>query len=465
MPLGEYLPDPTEGVIRTEDLPQPRLRSRSRNFRHRRCPRCGRSAYRYDWGQRTLHDLGNLLSGRPHDLVVTYSKHRCDACPVRFCADLSDLADPGSHYTRRVVSLAVRLVVEDGLAYRAASWHLWRDHRVFVPFATVQNWVEAAGGEAAQRGEADHLDWALEGFSGYLAIDELYDGPFCVLSAVDSPRQRRVLHEILAHSPDHGDLRRFLTRLGRHIESRGGVVRAITTDGSPLYPQPLAEVFPGIPHQVCVFHVVKEINKAVLHALAGVRKRLAARIPKLPRGRPRKTPEARRVVRRAKRIETRVAELFENRHLFVRHQLSVSRREKLKGLMRGERTLKALRAIVDEVYRLFDRRCRMETALTKLDRLRCRVKRFRSLGRSLDKLKSPTLEKALEFLDDKLMPATSNAVERGNRRHRKMQKSVYRVRTKANLAGRMALDLQRERQASGRESTSKGLHGDRAQVK
>jgi len=22
---------------------------------------------------------------------------------------------------------------------------LWRDHRVFVPWATIQNWVEAAG--------------------------------------------------------------------------------------------------------------------------------------------------------------------------------------------------------------------------------------------------------------------------------------------------------------------------------
>jgi hypothetical protein len=44
-----------------------------------------------------------------------------------------------------VVHLAVRLVVEDGLPYRPASWHLWRDHRVFVPWATIQNWVEATG--------------------------------------------------------------------------------------------------------------------------------------------------------------------------------------------------------------------------------------------------------------------------------------------------------------------------------
>src|SRR5262249_56829452 len=54
-----------------------------------------------------------------------------------------DLAAPRAHYTHRVVALAVRLVVEDGLPYQTASWHLWRDHRVFVPFATIQNWVEA----------------------------------------------------------------------------------------------------------------------------------------------------------------------------------------------------------------------------------------------------------------------------------------------------------------------------------
>jgi hypothetical protein len=60
---------------------------------------------------------------------------------------LADLAAPKCLYTRRVQRLAVRLVVEDALPYRAASWHLWRDHRVFVPFATIQNWVEGAGEE------------------------------------------------------------------------------------------------------------------------------------------------------------------------------------------------------------------------------------------------------------------------------------------------------------------------------
>ena len=35
------------------------------------------------------------------------------------------------------------------------------------------------------------LDWALESFSGYVAADELYEGPYCVLSAVDNRRYKR----------------------------------------------------------------------------------------------------------------------------------------------------------------------------------------------------------------------------------------------------------------------------------
>jgi Transposase len=291
----------------------------------------------------------------------------------------------------------------------------------------------------------------------------LYDGPFCVLSAVDGPRQRRLAFEVLAHDPKHEDIRRFLGRLGRAIAARGLRVRGVTTDASPLYPQPLAEVFPGVPHQVCEFHILKELTKAVLHVVARIRKQLAARAPKLPRGRQPKAPEAGRRYRRAQAAKQRVSELFEDRHLFVRHRLTAAERASLQRLSRGEPRLMALRAIMDEVYRLFDRRCRTDTALAKLARLRRRLRRYRSLGRSLDKLHSPNLEKVLTFLDDKLLPATSNAVERGNRRHRKMQKTVYRVRRLESLNGRIALDLQRDEQAPGRQTTTACLHRARNQ--
>jgi hypothetical protein len=298
----------------------------------------------------------------------------------------------------------------------------------------------------------------LADFSGYLAADELYDGPFCVLSAVDGPRQRRLAFEVLGHDPKHEDIRRFLGRLKRAIAARGLRVRGVTTDASPLYPRPLAEVFPDVPHQVCEFHILKELAKAVLQVVARIRKQLAARAPQLPRGRRPKTPEAGRKYRLAQAAKMRVSELFEHRHLFVRHRLTAAERASLQRLSRGEPRLKAPRAIMDEVYRLFDRRCRTDTALAKLARLRCRLRRYRSLGRGLDKLHSPNLEKALTFLDDTLLPATSNAVERGNRRHRKMQKTVYRVRRRESLSGRIALDLQRDEQAPGRLTTTACLH-------
>jgi hypothetical protein len=301
----------------------------------------------------------------------------------------------------------------------------------------------------------------LADFSGYLAVDELYDGPFCILSAVDARQQRRLLYEVLEHNPTQADILWFLARLNDRIRARGHTVLGITTDGSPLYPVPIALVFGAIPHQICEFHILKELTKAVLQVLARLRKRLAAEAPPLPRGRPKNTPAAQRRHHRARAIRQRVTELFDERHLFVRHYLTAGERATLCRLTRGQPQLRALRAIMDEVYRLFDRRCRTETALSKLGQLRRRVRRYRSLGKSLDKLHSPNLEKALTFLDDQLLPATSNAVERGNRRLRKMQKTVYRVRTPESLRGRLALDLQRDQQAGGRQKTLSSLHQTR----
>jgi hypothetical protein len=146
---GAYRPDPTAGITAIADLPLPEIVPYSRNDKRQRGPRCGHSAYRDKQAQRTLPDLGNLDLWCPRALVVTYAQHYCMKCHTYFNADLSDLAPPGGQYTHRVMDLAVRLVVEDGLPYRPASWHLWRDHRVFVPFATIQNWVEAGGKKGA----------------------------------------------------------------------------------------------------------------------------------------------------------------------------------------------------------------------------------------------------------------------------------------------------------------------------
>ena len=153
-----------------------------------------------------------------------------------------------------------------------------------------------------------------------------------------------------------------------------------------------------------------------------------------------------------------MAELFEHRHLFVKHHLSVAQKKVLKKLTRGQPPLRTLREIMDEVYRLFDRRCKTATALRRLEKLRQRVRRFKGLGRTLGKLNSPTLEKALTYLDDRLLGSTSNAVERSNRRYRKAQKTIYGVRTKRHREQRIALDMNRELRAGKRARTLKTLH-------
>jgi chromosome segregation ATPase len=117
---------------------------------------------------------------------------------------------------------------------------------------------------------------------------------------------------------------------------------------------------------------------------------------------------------------------------------------------------------MDEVYRLFDRRCRTQTALDKLRRLRNRLKRFKTLGKALTQLQGATVEKALTYLDDKLLPGTSNAVERANRRFRKTQKTIYSVRTAEHIRHRLALDLLREERAARRQRTLGSLHKHRS---
>jgi hypothetical protein len=253
---------------------------------------------------------------------------------------------------------------------------------------------------------------------------------------------------------------RFFGQFRNELQERNLTLWGVTTDGSPLYPTVLADLFPGVSHQACKFHVLQEINKEILKAVAAVRRELKAKQPKLSPGRPSGRLAA-KLARRKKRLQARNTDLFDHRYLFVQHSLTVGEKRTLRRITRGFPSLRALRSIMDEVYRLFDRRCRTETALEKLARLRRWVRRFKGLGKILKKLFTPNIEKALTFLDDSLLPSTSNAVERANRRHRKMQKSIYQVRTREHIAQRIAVDMQRDAQAEGRLLISTLLHEER----
>jgi len=273
---------------------------------------------------------------------------------------------------------------------------------------------------------------------------------------VDNHRFERLAYRVLEAAPSQDDIREFFGSFKAHLDARGLWVLGITTDGSSLYPVVIQELFPNARHQVCQFHVLKEITQAVLHAVAKARKELKSKQPALPRGRPSKAQRAQ--ARKAKRIGQRIADLFDHRHLFVRHALTPADNRTLQRVTQGLPHLRTLRQIMDEVYRLFDRRCRSETALARLAKLRSRVRRFQCVGRTLNKLFTPNLQKALTFLDDRLLPSTSNAVERSNRRFRKAQRSIYSVRTAEHIRQRIALDMQRDQRAPDRFATIQTLH-------
>src|SRR5256885_1191222 len=217
--------------------------------------------------------------------------------------------------------------------------------------------------------DTSFLYWGLAGFLGDVGGDVVYDGPFCMLSAFDNRRYKRLLYDVLDHDPTHDDIRAFLGRLKTALSARALTLFGVTTDGSALYPEPLLEVFGDVPHQICTFHIVAEVSKAVLGAVASARKGLAAQQPTLRRGRP-STPAAKQAARTKKRLEAQGAALFTHRYLFVQRHLSTTERKLLWRSTRGLPQLNALRAIMEQVYALFDRRCQTQTALAKLAKLR-----------------------------------------------------------------------------------------------
>ena len=83
-----------------------------------------------------------------------------------------------------------------------------------------------------QRGEkseatikTEYVDGVLLDFSGYIAADELYDGPFCVLFIVDNHKFKRLCYEVLDHNPTNEDITRFFMCFKQMLDARGLTVK------------------------------------------------------------------------------------------------------------------------------------------------------------------------------------------------------------------------------------------------
>src|SRR3954465_1685148 len=111
-------------------------------------------------------------------------------------------------------------------------------------------------------------------------------------------------------------MRRFL----KNLKTWNLIPRDVVTDGSNLYPGVLGELWPEADHQLCVFHVIKDINKLILDAVRRLRNAMRRRGQagrKKKRGRRSKRAKA-ATRRRGPTVKEKADFVFRHRHLIVK---------------------------------------------------------------------------------------------------------------------------------------------------
>ena len=116
--------------------------------------------------------------------------------------------------------------------------------------------------------------------SGILCIAEVHEGTRPILFATDPLLNTTIAWEVVEKC-NQASIDAFLNEIKAMVFSPAVVI----TDGSPLYTEALAERWQHVEHQLCIFHVLAEINRDVLRAARAIRNELP-KPKKRRRGRP-----------------------------------------------------------------------------------------------------------------------------------------------------------------------------------
>jgi len=146
-------------------------------------------------------------------------------------------------------------------------------------------------------------------------------------------------------------MRRFLKNLG----SWGLVPEVVATDGSNLDPAALAELWPDARHQLCVFHVLKELHKHVRDAVRRLRRGLSRRGNRGRKRKPGRRPKG-QAKRRGLTNKEKSAFICKHRWLIVRRRdkLTDQERADLAMMLSDLPERKTLRDFVDRLGMLFE---------------------------------------------------------------------------------------------------------------
>jgi len=283
----------------------------------------------------------------------------------------------------------------------------------------------------------------LQKFSGVLCIDEIHLGRRVLLLASDPVADNPVACALVSRN-DACHMQRFMQNLKNH----GFSPHTVVSDRSPLYPKTIASVWPAADHQLCVFHVIAELNKLILAAARVVRRELKPRQIKKGRGRPGRKQQAK--ARKLKEQRDQAEKLFRNRHVLVRKRSKMNLRQKqrLQQLISLSPTLATLRKFADDVYELFAIR-RSKARAWRIWRRMRRTQKYLTipaLKKALDVLSKPRMEKLIVYLDQppaiRSKTRTNNHVERCNRKLRYLEKVRYKWRRSRTIVRHILLQFQ-----------------------
>jgi hypothetical protein len=436
------------------DAVQPRVRVVRRRCAPKSfpCPHCGKLGSRKDVHTRRIRDLAYKEVVVIEQTVGEY-RARCSCCKT-FRSQVEGI-EARAEYTNRVRDAVIDRLLEDGMCMQRLQQAMARDFLLDLSDGFLYDCLDW---KVRQIDLPGYRRWTLDHFSGTLCIDEIHLGKKTLLLATDPLGDFPVAFALVG-SNDQDHMRRFLQNLKNH----GFSPRVVVTDGSTLYPKLLAELWPNAKHQLCIFHVLKDINDCVFDALRVLRRRLA-RQGRGQRRRGRRTKAQQRA--RAHRGATKKDQahfIWKHRHLIVRKPEDLKQRDldNLWQMMAYLPELFTLRCFVLEVYQLFEPKqsphqaCCRRAALAKKPEYQA----IPDLVRALAMLEPKKFTKMIAYLHSpaRQRVRTNNHVERVNRKVRYFEKVRYKWRRRRTIVRFvvLALDLWRQRwQADHNDETS-----------
>jgi transposase-like protein len=403
------------------------------------CPKCGKHGRRKR--KLTPRRVRTVAYKTIVYLEITCGEYaaRCDCCTTFRNSPEGVL--PRALYDNKVRALVLDRILKDGMSAERTLQSLRREYLLDLSTGFV---YDVLRDHASQIDMAEHRRQVLKLFSGTLCIDELHLGRYALLLATD-PLADLPVAFALVDKNDQDHMRRFL----RNLVNWGLDPRVVVTDGSNLYPAVLAELWPDADHQLCVFHVIKDINKIMLDAVRRMRKAMSRRGRagrKKKRGRKGAKSKA-RAARRGMTVKEKANFVFKHRHLIVkrRENLTGSERDDLSRMLEYLPELATLRRFADRIYWLFDTPKDAHQAGCRRAAI-VRDSAFQAvpeLAKAMEQLDPDKFAKLMAYLKNPLSRRvrTNNHVERTNRMFRFLEKVRYKWRRRKTLVRFVVLTL------------------------